>query len=163
MKLSELRFIEILPQFMQQDPAVQGLAAGVDSIIREAAPIIENITTWSRVEHLPEADLDALAAEMNLLWYDSNAPTEVKRQIVKDGYATWQKLGSKWAVENFARTYLGECHVEEWFEYDGDPGHFRIITAAEITAAQQSKFFSLMHHVARASAKFDGFILEEGA
>ena len=162
MKLSELRFIEIVPQFMQQDPAVQGLAAGVDSIIREAAPIIENITTWSRVDHLPESELDALASEMNLLWYDRNASVDVKRQIVKDGYATWQKLGSKWAVENFARTYLGECHVEEWFEYDGDPGHFRIITAAEITSEQQSNFYSLMRHVARASAKFDGFIVEEG-
>lgn len=162
MKLSELGFIKILPQFMQQDPAVQGLAAGVDAIIHEAAPIIENITTWSRVDHLPDADLDALAAEMNLLWYDYNAPIEVKRQIVKDGYATWQKLGSKWAVENFAKTCLGECHVEEWFEYDGEPGHFRIITAAEIASAQQSTFNSLMRYVARASAKFDGFIVEEG-
>ena len=43
MKLSNLEFIKLLPQFMQNDPAVRGLAAGIDSIIPQLAAEVEKL------------------------------------------------------------------------------------------------------------------------
>ena len=61
MNLSNLEFIKLLPQFMRNDPAVQGLAAGIDSIIPQLAAEIEKLSTWDRIDTLSEAELDELA------------------------------------------------------------------------------------------------------
>lgn len=160
MTLGDLHFIELLPSFMRDDPAVQGLAAGVDQLIRSAVPTIENLTVWGRIDQLPEDDLDELAQEMNLLWYDRNASIEVKRQIIRDGYATWQALGTKWAVENTIQAYFGDGNVEEWWEYGGEPGHFRVTSAnPSLNAEKFNEFLGILDKVKRASAKLDAVVI----
>ena len=160
MKLADLNFVELLPQFMRDDSAVQGLAAGVDTVIRGAVPALLNLSTWDRIEHLTEADLDELAWEMNLLWYDKSASLEVKRQVVRDGYKTWATLGTKSAVENIIQIYFGYGCIEEWWEYDGEPGHFKVVsTNQSINNERLTEFLSLLDKVKRASAKLDGVVM----
>lgn len=160
MKLSDLEFIKLLPQFMQNDAAVQGLAAGVDSIVHDLVPSVLHLSTWDRIDYLPEAELDELAWEMNILWYEKGATREVKRQVVKDGYKVWATLGTKWAVENIIQTYFGDGYIEEWFEYGGEPGRFRVISGnPSISNERLSEFLALLEKVKRASAKLDNVIL----
>lgn len=164
MTLAELHFIDLLPAFMRDDPAVQGLAAAVDQIIRGAVPAIENLAVWGRIDMLPEQELDELAEEMNLLWYDRKASIKVKRQIIRDGYATWQALGTKWAVENTVQTYFGDGNVEEWWEYGGEPGHFRITSSnPSLNAEKFTEFLGILDKVKRASAKLDSVVISLGA
>ena len=157
MKLSNLEFIKLLPLFMRNDPAVQGLAAGIDSIIPQLAADIEKLSTWDRIDELSEAELDELAWELNILWYDTHAPIDVKRSLVRGSDAVYKKLGTKWAVENVINTYFGDGYIEEWFEYSGDPGHFRIYsTNPTLNESKFTEFLSLLNKVKRASAKLDG-------
>ena len=164
MKLADLDFIKLLPQFMRNDTAVQGLASGVSAVIREAVPSILNLSRWDRIDHLPESVLDEMAWEMNLLWYDKSAPIESKRQVVKDGYKVWATLGTKSAVESVIQAYFGDGNIEEWWQYGGEPGHFRVVSGnPAISNERLSEFLSLLEKVKRASAKLDGvFLLSEG-
>lgn len=160
MRLADLDFIKLLPQFMQADPAVQGLASGVSAVIREAVPSILNLSVWDRIDHLPESTLDEMAWEMNLLWYNKGAPIESKRQVVRDGYKVWATLGTKSAVENVIQAYFGDGNIEEWWEYGGEPGHFRVISGnPTISNERLSEFLDLLEKIKRASAKLDGVIL----
>lgn len=160
MKLSNLEFIRLLPQFMQNDAAVQGLAAGIDSIIPELAASLEKLSTWDHIDNLSEAELDDLAWELNILWYDSSASIDVKRNLVRESDAVYKKLGTKWAVENVINTYFGEGYVEEWFEYGGDPGHFRVFsTNPTLNESKFAEFLNLLNKVKRASAKLDGVFI----
>lgn len=160
MRLADLDFIKLLPGFMQDDPAVKGLAAGVDAVIREAVPSVLNLSRWDRIDHLPESVLDEMAWEMNLLWYDKGAPLDVKRQVVRDGYKVWATLGTKSAVENIIQTYFGDGKIEEWWEYGGEPGHFRVVSGnPTISNERLIEFLSLLDKVKRASAKLDDVIL----
>ena len=160
MRLANLDFIKLLPQFMRDDPAVQGLSAGVSTVIRDLIPQVENLSVWDRIDHLNEARLDELAHDMNLLWYDKGASLEVKRQVVKDGYKVWSALGTKWAVENIIKTYFGDGEIEEWWQYGGEPGHFRVVSGnPSISNERLSEFLALLDKVKRASAKLDGVIL----
>ena len=160
MKLSDLEFIKLLPQFMQSDTAVRGLAAGIDSIIPQIAAEIEKLSTWNHIDSLSEAELDDLAWELNILWYDKGAPIDVKRNIVRDSDKVYKKLGTKWAVENIINTYFGEGYVEEWFQYGGDPGHFRVYsTNPTLNEGKFTEFIRLLNKVKRASSQLDGVFI----
>lgn len=157
MKLSNLDFIQLLPQFMRDDAAVQGLAAGINEIIPSLDASIKTLSTWDHIDDLSEAELDDLAWELNILWYDITAPIAVKRDLVKNSDKVWQRIGTKWAVEKVITTYFGEGHIEEWFEYGGEPGRFRIV-AKNPSLAEETllEFMNILNKVKRASAKLDG-------
>ena len=57
MKLADIEFIKLLPQFMRDDDAVRGLAAAVDKIVPDLAAEIEKLSTWNRIDDLSEAEL----------------------------------------------------------------------------------------------------------
>ena len=160
MKLSTLEFIRLLPTFMRGDAAVQGLAAGLDEIIPGLAQSIGRLTTWDRIDELPEDELDNLAWELNILWYDKPAGIDAKREIVKSSDEVYRHLGTKWAVESVINSYFGEGYLREWFEYDGEPGHFRVYsTNATINNERLVEFLNLLYKVKRASSKLDGIYI----
>ena len=160
MKLSTLEFIRLLPTFMRGDAAVQGLAAGLDEIIPGLAQSIGRLTTWDRIDELTEDELDNLAWELNILWYDKAAGIDAKREIVKSSDEVYRHLGTKWAVESVINSYFGEGYLREWFEYDGEPGHFRVYsTNATINNERLVEFLNLLYKVKRASPKLDGIYI----
>ena len=160
MKLSTLEFIRLLPAFMRGDAAVRGLAAGLDEIIPGLAQSIGRLTTWDRIDELTEDELDDLAWELNILWYDKAAGIDAKREIVKSSDEVYRHLGTKWAVESVINSYFGEGYLREWFEYDGEPGHFRVYsTNATINNERLVEFLNLLYKVKRASSKLDGIYI----
>lgn len=160
MKLSDIEFIKLLPQFMQNDSAVRGLSAGIDSIIPQLATELEKLATWDSIEKLTEAELDELAWELNILWYDKGASIDIKRSLILDSDKVYKKLGTKWAVENVITTYFGEGYIEEWFQYGGDPGHFRVYsTNPTLNDSKFTEFLNLLNKVKRATAKLDGVFI----
>ena len=157
MTLSELEFIRLLPQFMRNDSAVQGLSMGLDIVIPQLSESVKHLTTWDQIDALSEAELDSLAWELNILWYEQDADISVKRDVIKNSDKVYQHLGTKWAVENVFTSYFGKGHVEEWFEYEGQPGRFRIYTSdpGVVGTARMQSFLNLLQKVKRASAHLD--------
>ena len=160
MKLTDIEFVKLLPQFMRDDKANKGLAAAIDEIVPQLARSIALLSTWDHIDELSEAELDDLAWELNILWYDTGADISVKRELIKNSDKVYRHLGTKWAVENVTNSYFGEGHVEEWFEYGGEPGHFRISSPnPSLSNEGLSDFLKLLNKVKRASAKFDGVFI----
>lgn len=157
MKLYEIEFVKLLPAFMHDDLAVKGLASGTDEIIKALEATKRIMSVWDNIGNLEESELDELAWELNVLWYDKSADLEAKRDIILNSDKVYQKLGTKWAVENVIRSYFGNGHVFEWFEYDGEPGHFKILSEnPTITNDKYAEFLNILHKVKRASAILDG-------
>lgn len=160
MKLNDLDLIRLLPGFMQDDGAVKGLAAGVNAIIPSLAASCETMSTWDHINDLDEDELDELAWELNILWYDPNATIAVKRDIVLNSDKVWRYIGTKWAVENVIKSYFGNGYIEEWFEYGGKPGRFRVNSSnPSINAENLSAFLNILGKVKRASAKLDTILI----
>lgn len=160
MTLSELEFIRLLPEFMRGDAAVQGLSLGLDIIIPPLSESVKTLSTWDQIDNLSEAELDELAWELNILWYDHGAEIGVKRELVKNSDKVYRHLGTKWAVENVINTYFGSGYIREWFEYGGQPGRFRVYSAnPTLTQERLAEFMHLLNKVKRASAKLDGIYI----
>lgn len=164
MKLSNLEFIKLLPEFMRDDSAVKGLASAMDKIIPGLAKSFDNLSTWDHIDDLSAAELDALAWELNILWYNSSAPIEVKRDLIKSSDKVHKTLGTKAAVESVIGSYFGDGYVSEWFEYGGEPGHFMVISSnPSVSNERLSEFLATLNKVKRASAKLDSVtLLSEG-
>lgn len=160
MKLSTLEFARLLPAFMRGDLSVQGLAHGIDDIIPAIAASVQRLTTWDKIDELSESELDALAWELNIMWYDKGASIEAKREIIKNSDKVYRHLGTKWAVENVVETYFGEGYIREWFEYNGAPGYFRVYsTNPTITNECLTEFLNILSKVKRHSSKLDGVFI----
>lgn len=160
MKLRDIEFIQLLPQFMRDDDAVKGLAAAIDNIIPGLSESVSRLSTWDHIDELPENELDALAWELNIQWYDTGADIAVKRELVQNSDNVYRHLGTKWAVENVINTYFGDGYIEEWFEYEGTPGHFRVYsTNPTLNNERLTEFLNILEKVKRASAKLDGIFI----
>ena len=161
MTLSELEFIRLLPQFMRDDAAVKGLSFGLDIVIPQLAESVKHLTTWDHIDSLSEDELDELAWELNILWYETDADIAVKREVIKNSDKVYQHLGTKWAVENVVNSYFGNGHIKEWFEYGGEPGRFRVHSSnTSITGETLTSFLNLLYKVKRASAKLEAIYID---
>lgn len=160
MRLSTLEFIRLLPQFMREDMAVRGLSYGIDSIIPGIYESVQILTTWDKVDEMTEEQLDELAWELNVLWYDKSASVDAKRDVIKNSDLVYQRLGTKWAVENVINSYFGDGYIREWFEYEGEPGHFRVYsTNPTLNNERLTEFLNILDKVKRYSAKLDGIYI----
>lgn len=160
MRLSDMEFIRLLPQFMRNDEAVRGLSAGLDIVIPQITESLKTLSTWDQIDKLSADELDSLAWELNILWYDKTADISVKRELVKSSDRVYQHLGTKWAVENVIKAYFGNGYIEEWFEYGGEPGRFRVNSPnPSLNAERLAEFLNMLEKVKRASAKLDAIYI----
>lgn len=126
MRLSNVEIIKLLPAWMRDDGAIKGLAAGTDKAVKAINARLRMLSRWDKIDELSEEELDALAWDLNILWYDSTAPIEAKRAVVKSSDLVYAKLGTKYAVEQLTADYFGSGKVSEWFDYNGKPHHFQV-------------------------------------
>lgn len=157
MKLNDCEIKKLLPLFMRQEPDNIALADGLDSVIRYIGENIVLCSDWGMVDQLPEDFLDALAWELDIEWYDKNADIDTKRALIKSSDEIHSHNGTKAAVLKVVENYYGGGEIEEWFEYNGDPGHFRIsVTSEDMHITIPEEFTSLVNKIKRKSAVLDG-------
>ena len=47
-----------------------------------------------KIDQLNDAELDEMAWELNIQWYDSTAPIETKRAVIRSSDRVYAKLGT---------------------------------------------------------------------
>lgn len=160
MKLEDADLMELIPNFMKEDKAVQGLSDGVSTLIQKLAGRIKLFRTWDQIGNMESEELDYLADELNVFWYDQSATVDVKRKIIQDAFKVHAKMGTAWAVEQVISTYFGEGEVIEWYEYGGDPGHFIIQTVNQnVLRDKYDSFIKVLNLVKRKSTQLDAIEL----
>lgn len=156
MKLNDMEFVELLPVFMRKDTADIGLSKGIDKVIKMFTAYGRHLSVWPAIDDLTEDELDELAWELNVTWYERSADLETKRKIIKGSDEVKQNLGTGWAVGQVIAAYFGNGRIEEWFEYDGTPGYFKVVSSnPSITQENLNKFLRILEKVKRKSAHLE--------
>lgn len=160
MKLEQIDLVKLLPEFMRGDRANRGLAAGANIVLRDVATKAKLLTVWNRIDSMTDEQLDELAWELNIEWYKSTADTQTKRAIIKSSDKVHAKLGTKWAVEQIITDYFGSGAVREWWEYGGEPYHFKVFsTNPGLVNEHHDEFLAMLEVVKRKSAWLDAVII----
>ena len=160
MKLQEAEILKLLPAWMRDDGSVKGLAEGTDEVARALAARIKLMSRWNQIDRLDEQTLDEMAWELNIQWYDSTAPIEAKRAVIRSSDLVYSKLGTRYAVEQIVRDYFRTGEVREWYEYGGEPHHFKVLSDnPELVNSNLDLFLKLLRTVKRRSSWLDAILI----
>lgn len=145
-----------LPEALKRDESMNALAHGIAQVLSDRAKEIESLALYARIEELPEELLDILAYDFNVAWWDWSLKLEDKRRMIRESWHVRRHLGTKYAVELAVSAAFGSGAVEEWFEYGGEPYHFRI-AFVELRRVWDNYdgFLSTLEAVKRKSAVLD--------
>ena len=104
-------------------PMVDTLAVALEALAGKCSLV----TIYSRIDELPEDLLDILAKDCKVDWYDFDADIATKRRQLATNWHVRKRLGTVAAVKTALQAVWPDTTVEEWFDYGGDPGYFRVL------------------------------------
>lgn len=156
MRLTDCKFERLLPLFMRNEADDVAFARTLDPLIKEIGDKVRLCSDWGVVDDLPEEFLDALAWELDIDWYDKAADIEVKRALIKSADKVHAHHGTKSAVTQVVKDFYGDAEVKEWFEYGGEPGHFKVSVAGmDVHVTIPEEFLNAVNRTKRQSAIMD--------
>lgn len=161
MELNALDLKKLLPEFMRSDKEMCALADALSRVFMDINADIKKLKTWDQIDNLTEAELDELADELYILWYKKHYSIETKRQLIKDSDKAFMTLGTRAACEMVMSAIYDNTQLVEWFEYGGEPHHFRI-ECEDITIFQSDvfdEFVKTLNLVKRKSQWLDDIIV----
>lgn len=160
MRLNETEMVKLLPAWMQEDGSDKGIATGCDIISRDAYARLKLLSRWDKIDQLSDAELDEMAWELNIQWYDSTAPIAAKRAVIRNSDRVYAKLGTPYAVEQIVADYFGTGEVREWYQYGGQPHHFKVLSDnPSLVNSNLDLFLKLLRTVKRRSSWLDAILI----
>lgn len=124
-RLDNFSYRDIFPNSLLQTENDEALVAGITDMLKHLNSYVSMLD--SRAE-IPESMLDVVAAEKHVDFYNSTLPAEQKRQLIARSDFFHQRKGTPAAVEELITILFGEGKVVEWYEYGGEPYHFKVVT-----------------------------------
>lgn len=119
--------LSILPPVLANDPDMKAIAESVAGILVENDKAIDSISIYPNIDNASEDLCDILAKDFDVTWYDYNYSLEQKRAMIKSNFNVHRHLGTVGAVNDLVSAAFKEGIVQEWFDYGGEPYHFKII------------------------------------
>ena len=117
---------QILPSSIAGDKTVQDIAKAISAKLQLINRQTELILLLPRLDKLSEALVDELAWQYHVDFYDYRADIAKKRALVRSAIAWHRYKGTPAAVEEVCTAVFQSARVFEWWQYGGEPYHFRV-------------------------------------
>jgi phage tail P2-like protein len=127
--LADISFVDLLPASIASDETMTAAARMLDTELGSIEGQISNILIWSRIEELQEPMLSYLAWQLHVDYWRPDMILLEKRDLLKRSFMLHSVKGTPGAIEDAmaaAVKSIGSARVVEWFEYGGDPYHFKV-------------------------------------
>ena len=145
--MQSVSLIDILPPNLLADKQIYAAARALDDELQKITAATRNALLLPRLDELSEEVIDLLAWQWHVDFYESSMSIETKRQLVRESIAWHRIKGTKAAVEKMAQTVFKGGVVTEWFEYGGEPYHFRIdvLNAPNMTEENRGRLLAVVN------------------
>lgn len=114
------------PYTLARDDDKRKLAESISDSIAQLMTDTDKAAIFTRIDDLDEPLLDILAADLKVDWYDYEGTIEEKRKTIRECIDVHRYKGTKYAVETALKGVYENVMVSEWFEYGGEPYHFKV-------------------------------------
>jgi P2-related tail formation protein len=158
MDLSNIDIGRLLPDFMQDDPTAKALNAVLEPEIKKLFAETKRLPLYKDLNLLTEAELDALASEVDIPWYNRDFAKSVKIEIIKNSIRMQRKLGTPQTFSEILELIFGGCVLREaGIDYEGLPHHFEVAVAdgENLTGLAFERLLAILKKVKRASSWLD--------
>lgn len=146
-KYIESEMLQVMPEPLKYKAEVVALSYAIKRAIGKMIGYAERASVYAAIDKLPEDILDLLAVELRAQYYDEDMDISIKREIVKKTMLWYHRAGTPSAVEELISAVFGEGEISEWFEYGGEPYHFKIKTDAVLSASDMEYFEKIIRNV----------------
>lgn len=116
----------ILPSSISGDATVKDIVQAISGRLAQLGEQAELVLILPRIKKLPEEIVDELAWQYHVDFYDVAADITKKRELVRKAIARHRYKGTPAAVEEVCSAAFDTAEVVEWYEYGGEPYHFRV-------------------------------------
>ena len=159
-KLSGSRFTDIMPKNLASQVETKAFAYAVGRQIEKLCAYSDAARTYAAIATMPEWLLDYMAVELRTPSYDENYSLKTKRALIQGSLLFYTQMGTPAAVNRIIETIFETGYIEEWYEYDGDPHHFRAYVGdgGEVGPGELEEFRRVLSSVKRLSSWLDDII-----
>ena len=159
-KLSGSRFTDIMPENLASQVETQAFAYAVGRQIEKLCAYSDAARTYAAIATMPEWLLDYMAVELRTPSYDENYSLKTKRALIQGSLLFYTQMGTPAAVNRIIEIIFETGYIEEWYEYDGDPHHFRAYVGdgGEVGPGELEEFRRVLSSVKRLSSWLDDII-----
>ena len=159
-KLSGSRFTDIMPENLASQVETKAFAYAVGRQIEKLCAYSDAARTYAAIATMPEWLLDYMAVELRTPSYDENYSLKTKRALIQGSLLFYTQMGTPAAVNRIIETIFETGYIEEWYEYDVDPHHFRAYVGdgGEVGPGELEEFRRVLSSVKRLSSWLDDII-----
>ncbi len=118
--------LRTFPVALRNDAPLAALGESTAALLAERLAEIDRLRLYANIGELPEELLDILAKDFKVDWWDADYSLAEKRRTLQSSWLVHRRLGTKAAVESALGSIYPGARVEEWFDYGGEPYHFRL-------------------------------------
>lgn len=119
-------FFDTVPTSIKHDKNVQAFSEIMNQVMIKSNDLIKMLLLLPNLEYLPETLLDELAWQWHVDAYLDTYSRDKKINLIRNSISDHKIRGTPAAVEKVIGAVFRSGKVVEWFEYDGEPYHFRI-------------------------------------
>lgn len=128
---------QLVPEFLRNDKNGYAMAKAIEAgLAYFLARAQDGMDCLQNVEKMPEWRLDEMAWELGCL-YDYQADTEAKRSWIKEATPMFYAYGTPQVIYNYLAGFFDRIEVDEYWQYGGEPFHFRVTAHGEWTTTKE--------------------------
>lgn len=149
-----------MPDNLASQVETQAFAYAVGRQIEKLCAYSDAARTYAAIATMPEWLLDYMAVELRTPSYDENYSLKTKRALIQGSLLFYTQMVTPAAVNRIIETIFETGYIEEWYEYDGDPHHFRAYVGdgGEVGPGELEEFRRVLSSVKRLSSWLDDII-----
>lgn len=145
MNIYDIDLTKLVSHSLLEDEKMKQICEVVNTELQQMMTTTEWAKASYDIDNASEAVLQHIAWQLNSELFFLGATLEEKRRLVKEAIKLHRYKGTKYAVEHSIQMIVPTAKVEEWFEYDGNPYHFRVLNVERRTLREVLTIISLIN------------------
>ena len=143
-QLTPESLLSTFPEVLKNDERMLALGTAMAGQLAALFEQSAMATIYANIDTLPEEVLDMLATDFKVDWWSYDYTLEEKRRTLKNSWFVHKRLGTAGAVERALSAIYEGSEVIEWFEYGGEPYHFKLLIPVDQTTLDPTKHSTVL-------------------
>lgn len=152
--------VALLPKCIKQDRSMVVICEALEPTMTSFCEALAKIERYTDIDTQSGIALDDIAWGWGAEWYNSQETLAARQQTVKDALRVHRHTGTASALKTAVSAAFGQAATEEWFEYGGEPYHFRILVEdPTATTSRAVEFLRIVEKIKNVRSELDAIYL----
>lgn len=138
-----------------QDSKARAFSRAFSKQMKKIYELSEKLRLWTDLDNADPKYYDHMAATLQVPYYRSNLTNSQKLALIKNAIRAHAYAGTVKAVEDYLGTMFDSVQIIPWYEYEGEPYHFKIRAAGERSGDIDKQFNDMLRRVKAARSILD--------